>query len=115
MKGFHVSASGAIQDHHGPLVNEMNLFNSLPNNKILDVIKFKGFACDKINVAQMLISVFDRVENSVGKGEKCQQHFSPFPALFSKGVFLRVVKSQDCVLTLYHTIPTFNDPKEKAL
>ena len=36
------------------------IFNSLPNNKIL-----KAFADDKINVSQIMISVFDRVENIV--------------------------------------------------
>ena len=34
------------------------LVNSLPNNKILYVTKFKVFADDMINVAQMMISVF---------------------------------------------------------
>ena len=33
------------------------LFNSLPHDKILDVTKLKAFADDKINVAQMMISV----------------------------------------------------------
>ena len=38
-------------------------FNSLPKDKILDETKLKAFADDKINVAPMTISVFDRVEN----------------------------------------------------
>ena len=42
--------------------------SSVPNNKILDVTKLKAFADDKINVAQIMISVFDRVENIL-KGE----------------------------------------------
>ena len=42
----------------------------MPNDKILDVTKLKAFADDKINVAQMMISVYDSVENIVGKGEK---------------------------------------------
>ena len=45
------------------------LINSLPNNKILNVTKLKAFADGKINVAQIMISVFDGVENIVGKGE----------------------------------------------
>ena len=46
--------------------------NSLPNDKILDV-------------AQMIISVFDRVENIVGKGENAGlPAFSPFPTMFQK-------------------------------
>ena len=43
--------------------------NSLPSNKILHVTKLKAFADDKINIAQMMISVFDRVENIVGNTE----------------------------------------------
>ena len=30
MNGFHVSASGAIQGHHGPLVGEMAGFKIVP-------------------------------------------------------------------------------------
>ena len=42
----------------------------------------------------MTISVFDRVENMVGKGGKCCiPAFSPFPKMFSKGFFLRSVKN----------------------
>ena len=43
--------------------------NSLPNDEILDVTKFKAFAEDKLNVARMMISLFDRAENTVGKAE----------------------------------------------
>ena len=43
--------------------------NSLPNDKILDVTKLKAIADDKSNVTKMMISLFDRVENTVGKGE----------------------------------------------
>ena len=39
------------------------------------------------------------VENIAGKGENAgYQHFSPFPTMFSKGFFFRVVKSWDCVV-----------------
>ena len=45
-------------------------FNSLPNGKILlDRSKLKAFADDKINVAEMKITLADRVENIVGIGE----------------------------------------------
>ena len=60
--------------------------------------------------------VMKRVENSVGKGEKAgYQHFLPIPHYFQKA-FVRVVKSQGCVVksSLYHTIPTFNDPVKEA-
>ena len=60
-------------------------FNSLPNGKIWDMTRLKAFADDKINI-------FDRVENIVGKGENA------FPTMFSKGFFLGVVKSRDCVV-----------------
>ena len=37
------------------------IFNSLPNDKILDQSKFKAFADDKINVTQKLKFVLGRV------------------------------------------------------
>ena len=45
------------------------LFNSFPHDKILNKTKLKAFADDKLNVTKKIISVFDRVENTVGKGE----------------------------------------------
>ena len=73
--------------------------NPLPNDKILALTNLKAFADNKFNIAEMIISVCDRVENIVGKGENAgYQHFSPFSTKFSKEFFLRVVKSQDCVL-----------------
>ena len=61
--------------------------------------KLKAFADDKINVAQMMISVFDRIENIMGKGENAgYQHFLIFPQCFQKASFLGVVKSRDCVV-----------------
>ena len=45
------------------------LLNSLPNGKILDWSKFKAFADDKIEVMKIIIFVFDRIENIMGKGE----------------------------------------------
>ena len=47
----------------------------------------------------MMISVFDRIENIVGKGENADyQHFLLFPQCFQKASFLGVVKSRDCVV-----------------
>ena len=61
--------------------------NSSQNDKIFDVTKLKALADDTINVARMLISVFDRTENIVGKGENVvYQHSFPFPTMFSKGL-----------------------------
>ena len=66
----------------------VNLFNSLPNDKILDVTKLKAFADGKKNIAQMMISVSDSVENIVGKGENAgYQHFLLFPQCFLKAFF----------------------------
>ena len=68
---------------------------SLLNNKILDWSKFKAFADDKLNFARIMISVSDRVENIVGKGENAgYQHFLLFPQRFLKGFF-----QKDCVVT----------------
>ena len=44
-------------------------FNSLPNNKICDLTKLKGFADDNLNVTQKYFA-FGMLENCVGQGEK---------------------------------------------
>ena len=41
--------------------------NPFPHDRILDQTKVKAFAEDNLNVTKMIISVFDRVENIVGK------------------------------------------------
>ena len=38
--------------------------------KLLDVAKLKAFADDKLNVAKMMTSLLDGVENTVGKADK---------------------------------------------
>ena len=44
----------------------------------------------------MMISVHDRIENIVEKGENAGlPAFSLFSTMFSKGLFLRVFKSRD--------------------
>ena len=61
------------------------MFNSLPNDKILDVSKLESFADDKSSVTKMIISLFDEIENTVGKGENAgYQHFLLFPQCFPK-------------------------------
>ena len=73
------------------------VFYYLPNDKILDVTKLKAFAEVKLNIAKMTISLYDRLKNT-GERRKCWlQAFSPFPTVFSKAFFFRVVNSQDCV------------------
>ena len=59
--------------------------NPLPNDKIWDVTKFKKFAGDKLKIDEMTISLFDRVENTEGKGENAgYQHFLLFSQYFPK-------------------------------
>ena len=73
-----------------------NQFNSLPNDKILDWSNLKAFVDDKIKVTENLKFVHGRVENIVGKGKNTGfQHFVLFPLMFSKSLFLKVVKSWD--------------------
>ena len=63
--------------------NETELdINPLPNDKFLDATKLKAFADDRFNVA---IFLFDRAENTVGKGENAgYQHFLLFLQCFLK-------------------------------
>ena len=65
--------------------NYLSSINSLPNDKISDWSKLKAFADNKIKILKMIIFVFDRVENIVGKGENAGcQHFLLFPQCFQK-------------------------------
>ena len=62
--------------------------NSLPNDKLLDWSKLKAFANDKFKVAEIMIYIFDTVENIVGKGENAgYKHFPLFPQCFQKASF----------------------------
>ena len=45
-------------------------FNPLPNDKILDMTKLKAFSDQKLYVAKVTISLFDRVGNT-GKKRRC--------------------------------------------
>ena len=58
-------------------------FNLFPHDKILDQTKLKAFADDKLNITKVIVSVFNRVENIVGKGEiACHEQFLLFPQYF---------------------------------
>ena len=77
--------------------SKIELYSSLPNNKILDWSKFKAFADDKINLTQNLIFLNGR--KHCGKRRKCWlPAFSPFPTMFSKAFFHRVIKIRDFVV-----------------
>ena len=73
-------------------INEMWL-NPCPNGTFFRWTKFKAFADDAFGVAKLIISVFYRVENIVGKGENAgYQHFFPFPQYFQKASFSESLK-----------------------
>ena len=73
--------------------------NSLPDYKFLDLSKLKAFSDEKIDVRENMKFVLGSMENIVGKGEIAgYQHFLLFPQCFQKGYFLKIVKSQDCVV-----------------
>ena len=90
------------------LINQLPnnpVFNSLPNDKILDWSKLKALAGDKINPAEKLKFVLEMLENIVGKGENAgYQHFLLFPQCFQKACFSGVFKLGLCGKGL--TIPT---------
>ena len=66
---------------------------------MIDLSKFKAFADDNFNIAEMAKFVFDGVENIAGKGENAgYQHFLLFPQCFPKGFLFGVVNSQDSVV-----------------
>ena len=51
--------------------------------------KLKAFADNKGNFAKITISLFDRIENTVGKGENAgYKHFRLFPQSFLKPSYL---------------------------
>ena len=68
-------------------------FNSLSNDKILDMSKLKAFADDNLNVNQKSKYGSGRIENIVGKGENAgYQHFLLFPQCFQKASSLASLK-----------------------
>ena len=59
--------------------------NPLPNDKLLDVTKLKAFSDNKLDIVKMMISPFDQLESTVGKGENAgYQHFLLFLQCFPK-------------------------------
>ena len=78
----------------------------------------KAFADDKLDVAKKIISVHGWVESIVGEKKKCwSPAFSLFSTMSSKAFPLRGRRNFGLFvaqLTLYHTIPTFNNPIEEG-
>ena len=74
------------------------VFNSLPNDKILDWSKLKAFADNKINAAKQQAFFVGWIDNIVGKDEKTgYQDFLLFQHCYQKAPFLGSLKSHDCV------------------
>ena len=62
--------------------HRLTWINSLTNNKILEIAEIKAYAANKLNAAEMTISI---VENAVGKGKNAgYQHCLLFPQCLSK-------------------------------
>ena len=82
MNGFQVSASGAIQGHHGPLVLLLLLFALSAR-----------FIHSLLTVTEKLKFVLGRVENFVGKGENAgHQHFLLSTQSFQKASYTGSLK-----------------------
>ena len=62
-------------------------FNSLPNKENLEWSKLKAFANDIINFLEMIITLFYRVEDIVGKGEMLVASIFSFSHNVLKGLF----------------------------
>ena len=90
-------------------VSILKSFNSLPNDKILDLTKLKAFADNKLYDTKMMISLFDRVEKTEGKGKNAgYQHFLLSPKCFPKPFFRVVKKSGLCGKELSHVSASLN-------
>ena len=98
---YHIKESKLISNLSKFVVCRYQHFqvNPLPNDKILDMFKLKALADDKIKVTKKTDICFGKGKKQCGKRRNCWlPAFSPFPTLFLKGYFLRVVKSRDCVV-----------------
>ena len=63
-------------------------FLTLPDDKILTILKLKALADDNFTETQMMKFFFDRVVSIVGKGENAgHQHFLLFPQCFQNDSF----------------------------
>ena len=77
--------------------------NPIPDNKILGWSKLKAHADNKINIFQKIEICFQQgrkdFQNNARKEKKCWlPAFSSFLTMFSKGFYLRVVKTRDCLV-----------------
>ena len=86
------------------------MINILPNVNIFDWSKLKAFADDKTEICLGMGRKHCR------KRRKCWLPArSPFPTIFSKGFFFRVVKSKDCVVeSTLQQIQSFKDHEDET-
>ena len=85
MPTFKDPKRNGFRKHCGKSSKCWQRLNPLPNDKILDSTKLKAFADKKFNIAKMTISLFGRVENTVGKEENAgYYHFLLFSQCFPK-------------------------------
>ena len=99
LRKFFYGKKIKLQNKFQPTGSTIVFFNSLPNDNILDWSKVKAFADHNINVTKILKFVLGNGRKHSGKRRKCWlPAFSPFPTMFSKDFFFRVVKSQDCLV-----------------
>ena len=77
-------------------------FNSLPNDKNLELSNKKACADDKIYGTQVRKNVLYRTENIFGKGENADnQHFLLCPQCFQKLSFFLSILNRQSVLRMY--------------
>ena len=65
VNGLFTGITVANGDVFSNILSTFNTFNSLPNDKILDLYKLKAFADDKINVSEKSKFLLERIENIV--------------------------------------------------
>ena len=71
MNGFHVSASGAIQGHHGPLV--LKLFTTQQNCKLAQIESILQMT----NITQTMKFLSERVKKKKHEKRKQEGHDGP--------------------------------------
>ena len=85
--------------------------HSLSNDEFLDWLKLKSFADDKINVTEKQKFFYGMIGKHYGKRRKCWlPALFPFPTMFSKAFFHRVVKSRYCVVMISQLYPLSHMP-----
>ena len=86
----------SLSSPHQPY-NNLYIFNPLPDNKILDRSKLKQSADNNFRFDENSRKFSKRVENTGKRRNRWLRAISPFPTVFSKGLFPRAVKRCHCV------------------